>query len=504
MAVSITAVDNGDMDSPGIDLTISGLTGFDSVTVERIDNESFYPTVPVRGLDDVPASATMAVTDFEAPIGHSVKYRISGYDANPGIEIFGTGTGAAGTTSCSPTYPSGSVSGDLHILVTVSKAYTGSVSTPSGWTLVTNYVSGSTASGADTGSVDVYIFKREGAFSGSVSVTSSGTNVIAGQIVGFRKTNAASWVVSSVSGIDDSPGTTYTATSSAFQPQRKDFLLFATGFNTDEITTLDPTTVSITSANGDVSYSATKQQLFKAQALQGDDVSLVAMAAEVTSVDGSDSTILSFTHTSNLAGLTAFIRITTNASATEEAESNDVELSFSMGSAWIKSVNQAALSRYVTIQTLDIVTMDPRILGEFDVLGRSRPVILTDAWGGRKAKVSILTDDTPVLPGTYMEIKTLLTQGDTLLLQTQDGARTGFEDMYFEVTGYSTKRLGRFNGTENMTFVHEINMTEVDRPTTTAESLGLRSWQDVKDENATWQSVLDNYTSWLEVLQQAP
>lgn len=503
MALAISAVANNDMDSPGVDLTISGLTGFDSVTVERIDNESFYPTVPVRGLDDVPASATMAVTDFEAPIGHSVKYRVSGYDANPGIEIFGVGAAAAGTTSCAPTYPSGSTAGDLHLLVTVSKAYTGSVATPSGWTLVANYVSGSTASGADTGSVDVYVFQREGAFSGSVTVTGTGTNTIIAQIVGFRKITGASWTVSSVSGIDDSPGTTYTATSSAFQPQRKDFILFATGFNTDEITTLDTTSATITSINGDISFS-NKQEVFKAQAAQGDDVSIVAHAAEVTAVDASDTVRWTITHTSNLAGLTAFVRITTSATATEQAESNSVELSFDMGAAWIKSVNQAALSRYVTIQSLDAVQMEPRILGEYDVLGRSKPVILTDAWGGRKVKVTILTDDTPVLPGTYMEIKTLLTQGDTLLLQTQDGAQTGFEDMYFEVTSYSTKRLGRFDGTTNMTFVHEIGMAEVDRPTTTAESLGLRSWQDVKDENATWQAVLNNYSSWLEVLQQAP
>src|SRR5688572_17464743 len=112
MAIGITAIDNGNNDSPGIDIELTGLTGYDTVRVERIDNDGFYSTVAVRGLDDVQTSATMVVTDYEAPIGHSVKYRVTGMDADPGIELVGAGAEDSGATSCAPSFVAGSVADD--------------------------------------------------------------------------------------------------------------------------------------------------------------------------------------------------------------------------------------------------------------------------------------------------------------------------------------------------------------------------------------------------------
>lgn len=76
MAVGIVAIFNGSYHSPGFDITVSGLSGFDTLTVERIDVQGEYPDTPVRGADAVAVNGeSFAITDFEAPIGRNVVYR---------------------------------------------------------------------------------------------------------------------------------------------------------------------------------------------------------------------------------------------------------------------------------------------------------------------------------------------------------------------------------------------------------------------------------------------
>lgn len=77
MAVAITAVYNGESNSPGVDLTITGLSGSGTVTVRRIDNTAEDATMVVRGFSATPQTgSTMVGEDFEAPINRSIKYRV--------------------------------------------------------------------------------------------------------------------------------------------------------------------------------------------------------------------------------------------------------------------------------------------------------------------------------------------------------------------------------------------------------------------------------------------
>lgn len=77
MPLDITVVYNADTDSPGVDFTITGLSGTGTVTVRRIDNTAEDATVVVRGWQATTQSGTtMTGSDFEAPINRSIKYRV--------------------------------------------------------------------------------------------------------------------------------------------------------------------------------------------------------------------------------------------------------------------------------------------------------------------------------------------------------------------------------------------------------------------------------------------
>lgn len=78
MAVGIVAVFNGSYHSPGFDITISGLSGYDTITVERIDTTGENADTPVRGADQAAISGSaFAVTDYEAPVGKTIVYRVT-------------------------------------------------------------------------------------------------------------------------------------------------------------------------------------------------------------------------------------------------------------------------------------------------------------------------------------------------------------------------------------------------------------------------------------------
>lgn len=78
MALGITATPTDDTNSPYISISVTGLTVGLDYTVTRIDNTGETATVAVRGLDTIEATSSAAAgTDYEAPIGRSLKYRIT-------------------------------------------------------------------------------------------------------------------------------------------------------------------------------------------------------------------------------------------------------------------------------------------------------------------------------------------------------------------------------------------------------------------------------------------
>lgn len=201
--------------------------------------------------------------------------------------------------------------------------------------------------------------------------------------------------------------------------------------------------------------------------------------------------------------VTYYTALAESVSTSESDDSSTVILTVSnTGAVWLKSVGQPALSRRVNVVDFSDRQRPRRILGEYEVLGRENKVVLTDTLGGREGDLTLSTflmNGVWETDHSWQDVSRLLSDGGTLFLQTAGYDYTGEEDMYLEVKGYARKRIGPVGG--ELTHLHTIEYVEVDRPATSEQSLSLRSWQDVLNENATWQAVIDGYADWLEVVQ---
>ncbi len=124
------------------------------------------------------------------------------------------GTGVNGTSSVSPSYPSGVAAGDLVLLCVVSK-YAYPDSTPAGWGILAQHSGGAGASGPGSGTVYLTIFYRiaTGSLSGSVTINVTGGNVMRAHMTRFAKASAKMWSLATAVGGDSSQNTTYTAAS---------------------------------------------------------------------------------------------------------------------------------------------------------------------------------------------------------------------------------------------------------------------------------------------------
>ncbi len=92
---NLSIVFNGNEQSPGYDITVTGANLYDSVTVFRRDVYGLYPDEKVRGIDSITSpGAVLVATDFEAPLGTPLEYYI----------ILGN---AGGTITAGPYLPTG-------------------------------------------------------------------------------------------------------------------------------------------------------------------------------------------------------------------------------------------------------------------------------------------------------------------------------------------------------------------------------------------------------------
>lgn len=178
-------------------------------------------------------------------------------------------------------------------------------------------------------------------------------------------------------------------------------------------------------------------------------------------------------------------RVTQNAAT---ADSSNVSVAYqNIGDCWLRSIQNQTLSRRVIMGEWPETTYPTNILASVKVLGRAKPVIITDAWGGRTGSFKIITDnDDGLLATTWQDIVALVTGGGTLQLQTVGRTETGQDDLYFEVNSYNRVRRGPLaaDGLGKNVYEHTIEFTEVDRPSTQVVSLGLRSYTSVLNEAA--------------------
>jgi hypothetical protein len=160
---------------------------------------------------------------------------------------------------------------------------------------------------------------------------------------------------------------------------------------------------------------------------------------------------------------------------------------------WLKNVAQEALSRTVEVAGMSAIRRPSNTLATYHVLGRKNPVIISDVRGGR---VGTMTLTAPTLAQTR-DLLALLGPGTPLLFQAP--ASTGFEDMYFTVTGDVEETWLGTAG--NPVHGFSIPFTEVDAPTDDLVAVGANSWALVVSFG-TWANLLAKRSTWLDVLNR--
>jgi len=87
--LSITAVHNGNPDSPGIDITVSDIDAArDRLSIVRHDIFGEHPDAAIRGADSITISGitSFAITDYEAPVANPVEYLVTVWN-NPSSNL---------------------------------------------------------------------------------------------------------------------------------------------------------------------------------------------------------------------------------------------------------------------------------------------------------------------------------------------------------------------------------------------------------------------------------
>ena len=220
----------------------------------------------------------------------------------------GFGGIATGTTTVSPTYPSGVIATDRCILTVTCKPETVIPAAPSGWTLLGSASVGTgTAGTGGTGPQRLAIYERDATASltGTVAVATTGCNVAAAQISAYAKAAGDTWATTTVLfGSDTTSATGYSATSSANLAQALgDILELDTAVS---LGTARVTPGSVTAAGA--THSAVTER-FDAGSTTGNDVGLQIATVDVTGGAATAATTYPATLSAASYGGTAFVRL---------------------------------------------------------------------------------------------------------------------------------------------------------------------------------------------------
>lgn len=481
MAVAITANYNSSYHSPGFELTVTGLTGFNGLTIYRVDTSGEFLDTPVRGADHItPIGSTFAVTDYEAPVGKVITYRAEA-TASFAQDIF--------DRAVSPGW---------------GTATTGQI-----WTTIEgDAVDISVGGGVGMHAMTVVNSRRATRLAVAVKEFNirfdANLNTIVGgaTIVSHLATNH----------IDSNNhlrwelvyNTTGDCTLRIRRVSGGTFITIATAATAIPVTAGSWYNIRCVAAGGRLQmrmWNGTEPDVWNLDV--ADPTPLTQGAVALASIRSTGNT----NNTAVLSYDGVFVQGFNGASVNAESPSSGstgVLSGYDVGTVWLKSVGQPAFSRRVNLSEWNGSSRPGRVLGEYEVLGRRNKVVITDVLSGREGSIVLATFRDGGLwsnDSSYRDLTALLDFGGTLLLQTTGVDNTGEADMYLEVTGVKTSRVGVIGG--DFAHLFELEFIEVDRPATTQESLTLRTWQDVANQNANWKSVTTNHTSWLDVLQRS-
>jgi hypothetical protein len=188
--------------------------------------------------------------------------------------------------------------------------------------------------------------------------------------------------------------------------------------------------------------------------------------------------------------------------------------SYPLFNSWIQSVEQPVLNQPCFVEKFNNWKRDGRLLAKQNVLGRSKPVVVSDVMAGREGQLTFWVGG--VLPDpwnatdSFHEYNLLFDEGRTLLFRTYEDRELGHKPLYFMVDAIDYERKGKVhprihNGSiQDATdgiWLFKVTLVEVDRPATGTILLSDVTWDDVENTATTWNDLVTNRSTWFEVYQ---
>ncbi len=434
-------------------------------TVERSTDQVRWTTV--RGGTNVAlvgAAFAVPLDDYEFDPDRTNYYRVRGVNGDP-ITYLASGAATitgqpAAVSTLSPALPAGLSDGDVMVLqATIRNSGTGTVNTPTGWTvLVTNgnqslfgrvYATGDTAPTVS--------------FSGAVV---NGTCIA--KTHGFRNLDIATLVANSQLNASAQD----IAVPALSVPDDAMLLLAAVWKQTD--------------------WTAKDQlsgftEIGDSRSTLGDDASQgMDYVVQTTATDYAGGTVVC------PSGSAAISRSTIIAMGQAPyLSSQESSIAVAVNDTWLKSIARPFLNRTVqVVHGSDITVSRPARVGLFDILGRSLPIAISSVRGSRRWTMFVRT--TTADEAEAMDL--LLASGDILLVQSP--AACAIETGYVSVGDVTTSR----HPLRPQKRLYTMPLTEVATPgPDVVGSLG--TWQTVIDTYATWADVIAANLTWADLLE---
>lgn len=234
------------------------------------------------------------------------------------VSHVGTGTPAFGATSASPAY-SGTISaGDTAYMGVVASPSTVTISTPSGWTQVSQFVSGSGTSAASSGARKHAVFKKAmaGGETGTVSTgTVTGANIVGATITVWRVAAGQTLEEAVETGNDTSAGTNLSVTAgSVIGETAGDVML---GF----VTSPANSNMGSSTFNATGATYGTAVEHADAGNTTGDDARIAWVSRPISSGTASAATVFTSTISATVTGGVTFLRLREVAGSSDQTVS---------------------------------------------------------------------------------------------------------------------------------------------------------------------------------------
>jgi hypothetical protein len=298
-------------------------------------------------------------------------------------------------TAVNPAVPTGATTGDLSVLTVWMKPFGTTITTPGGWTKITEATNGTTAGGTDTGSTKVAVFVRESASVGAIgNLTLGGSPNSVGAVINtYAKDASATWDYSSfTTGGDTTNAANYSATGAGgIAVAADDWVVQGTAVNGDVGT---QSAQAIGGMSGATLGTYNVRQ--SADTTTGNDSHGEVGDVPVTAGSSSAAPTFTYTNASSGSGTTLWLRLRQTFALTHSAtDSAGLTDSVSTGASGALTYSATDSTGLVDVSAFEAALTRSDLIGLVDSAsagvvappGRFLGVWSGSAWGARPTKV---------------------------------------------------------------------------------------------------------------------